>query len=451
MSESSSLKKNMVLNAILGITSMVLPMVTFPYVTRVLNPTGLGKVQFVVSVMAYFSMIASMGIQTYAVRECAKARDNRESLSRTVHELLMVNSFTMGMSYIALFIFVKLVPKAHGEELLYCIVGLGILFDCIGVEWLYSAKELFSYKTLRTIIVNTITLIVTFLIVRRPEDYLMYGVVCVLPAVGNGIVNLFNLRKHIDIKYVGNYHPTVHVKYILVFFALAAATKIYLNLDTVMLGFMQGDDQVGYYTVAVKIKTVLVSLVTSVSGVLLPRTSAYANKGNMEGLRKVITETMHIAAILSLAGALFFIGYAEETIRIIAGEEYMPALLSMQIITPAIIFIAATDIMGLQLLVPLGHENKVVASVIAGAVLDLVINIMLIPKYGAAGAAAGTLAAEAMVFIVQLYMVRKEGYRIFGDIQLPVVIVAAVAGFIASIVVKRFIAGYILSFLVARA
>ncbi len=451
MAQESSLKKNMVLNAALAVTSMVFPMITFPYITRILNPSGLGKVQFVISVVAYFSMMAGMGIQTYAVRECAKERDDKEKLSRIVHELLMVNAVTVGVVYIALLFYVIFVPRAKGDELLYFIIGLSIFFDCLGAEWLYTAKELFTYKTLRTIIFNALTLAATFLFVRGNEDYLIYGMICVLPSIGNGLTNMINMRKHIYLKSVGDYHPISHVKYIFMFFALAAATKIYTNLDTVMLGFMQGDEQVGYYSAAVKVKTIMVSVVTSLSAVLLPRMSSYVEKGDMEGLKSVIKKMMHFSVILSLAGVLFFGLYVNETIRILAGAEFMPSVTPMQIITPAVLFIAATDIMGLQLLVPLGHEKKVVISVIAGALLDLIINVLMIPRYGASGAAAGTVAAEAMVFVVQFIMVRKLGYRLFEGIQLPGIIVASLMGMLASFFVKQIIASYILSFFIGGA
>lgn len=448
MERRISLKKNMVLNAGLAVTSMVFPIITFPYISRVLNPDGLGKVQFVTSVVAYFAMIAGMGIQTYATRECAKVRDDRESLSRIVHELLMVNAITMAVAYVALFTFVLLVPKAHGNELLYFIIGLGIFFDCMGAEWLYTAKELFTYKTLRTIVFHLLALIATFVFIRRSEDYLIYGMVLVLPSVGNGLLNMINMRKHIIMKNVGGYHPSVHVKAVLVFFALAAATKIYLNLDTVMLGFIKGDTEVGYYTAAIKIKTVLVAMVTSASAVLLPRTSSYVEKGNMAGLRYVITKTLHLAIILSSSAAAFFMIFADETIMILSGEAYMPAAMPMRIITPAVIFIALTDIMGLQLLVPLGSEKKVVASVVAGASMDLIVNLLLIPRYGASGAAIGTVAAEAMVFAVQLVMLYKLGYRLFREIRHWVIILALALSVISSVVVRVFVGGYILRFII---
>lgn len=403
-----SLSFNFVMNSILSLSSMIFPLISFPYVSRVLQPAGTGKVSFAVSVVSYFSMFAMMGIPTYGIRACARVRDNPRELSRTVQEILLLNVLLAAAAYLFLGLAILLVPRFRADAALFCVASLSIGFQVIGVEWLYQALEQYAYITLRSVIFKAIAMALMFLLIRRPEDTVLYGGLTVLASVGSGLLNFVNLRKQVSLKIQKPLRPQRHWRPVLVFFFMSVATTVYTNLDNVMLGFMQGDAQVGLYTAAVKAKTLLVSLVTSLGAVLLPRVSYYVENRQMEAFHRLTNLAFRFVVLFAVPVTLYFMLYAEPVVLLLAGSGYRQAVPAMQTIMPTVLLIGMTNVMGIQILLPMGREKVVLYSECAGAVTDLILNLLLIPCLGAAGAAAGTLAAEAAVFLVQFGYLRKR-------------------------------------------
>jgi len=433
MAKSQSLKKNFIMNAILTMSSFIFPLITFPYVSRILLPVGTGKVSFATSLISYFSILAQLGIPTYGIRACAKVRDDHEKLTRIAHELLFINLIMSMVSYVILAIVLLTVPKLQEDRILYIIVSMTLILNAIGMEWLYKALEQYTYITIRSIIFKFIALIGMFLLVHSKEDYVIYGALTIFAASASNIFNFINVHKYIDMKPVGNYNMKQHLKAVSVFFAMACATTIYTHLDTVMLGFIKTDDDVGYYNAAVKIKGILVSVVTSLGAVLLPRASYYIEHKMYEEFRKISAKALNFVFLLATPLMLYFILFAKQGIYFLSGDAYTGSIVPMQIIMPTLLFIGITNILGIQILVPMGRENVVLYSEIAGAVTDLILNALLIPKYASSGAAVGTLAAEFVVLLVQFFALREEVAGAFRKIQYYKIIVGAVLGTAACI------------------
>lgn len=407
MKQVHSIRFNFLMNFILTASSFVFPLITFPYVSRVLMPEGVGKVTFATSVISYFTMVAMLGIPTYGIRACAQVRDDKEKLSKVVQELMIINLVLTVVCYVFLGISVCTIDRFRQDSEIIWISSLGILLNAIGVNWFYSAIEEYSYITFRSLIFKVLSVFLMFFCIRDKEDYPMYAVMTLVASSGSYVLNFFRLRKYISFKRYPHYDFMPHVKAAMVFFAMTVATTVYTNLDTVMLGFISGDAEVGYYNAAVKVKQILVSLVTSLGAVLLPRLSYYAQSNHREQFYKIVRKAMRIVFFLAVPLMVFFMMFAREVILILSGEAYLAAVLPMQIIMPTLLFIGVTNLLGLQIMVPMGQEKKVVVSVVAGGVLDLILNAILIPKYGAVGAAVGTVAAEALVLIMQALMLRE--------------------------------------------
>ncbi|MDD6073316.1 MAG: flippase [Clostridium sp.] len=430
--ENPSLKLNMVLNAIFKLSSLLFPLITFPYVSRILLPEGTGKVTFALSVVSYFSMFTQLGIPTYGIRACAKVRDDKEELSRTVHELLLINLCCCVLVYLVYAAAVLLVPRFSSERLLFTVVGLNIGLNAIGAEWLYNALEKYRYITARSVAFQGISLVLMFLLIRTREDYVCYGALLVLATSASYVLNFCNLRKYIYIHPVGGYDLRRHLQMIFVFFSLSVATTIYTNLDNVMLGFMKDDAAVGLYSTAVKVKSLLVSLVTSASAVLLPRASYYVDKGMFEEFYGILKKMMHLILVISFPMALYFMVFAREGVVFLAGPAFEGSVLPMRIIMPTLVLIGVTNVMGIQMLVPLGRETSVLHAVTAGAAVDVILNGCLIPRFSSSGAAIGTLAAETAVLFVQLYAIRTVPVRLFAGIPLGKLLAAMVLAVLAS-------------------
>ncbi len=426
MAKQKSLKVNFIMNAILTMSSFIFPLITFPYVSRILMPSGVGKVNFATSVINYFSMIAQLGIPTYGIRACARVRDDREKLTRTAHELLFINIVMSIISYLGLFIALLTVPRLQSERLLYVIVSFTIILTTIGMEWIYKALEQYTYITVRSLIFKFISVVAMLLLIHSKSDYLLYGAISIFAASASNIFNFINVHKYIGLRPVGNYNVRQHLKPVMIFFSMSVATTVYTNLDTVMLGFMKNDAEVGYYTAAVKIKNILVSIVTSLGTVLLPRASYYIQKGEIDQFKFLSKKALNFVCLLATPLVIYFILYAKQGILLLSGKAYGPAVLPMQLIMFTVLFIGMSNITGIQILVPLGYERIVLYSVISGAITDLVINFILIPELASSGAAIGTLVAEAVVLIVQYFSVRKQIPDLFQSIKCYKIVIAII-------------------------
>ena len=247
-----------------------------------------------------------------------------------------------------------------------------------------------------------------FLMIHTKDDYVQYGFITILAASASNILNFINMRKYVTFKPVGGYNYMRHMQPIGVFFAMACAATVYTNLDAVMLGFIHSDEEVGYYNAAVKIKTVLVSLVTSLGTVLLPRVSYYISHGQTEEFRNITRKAIQFVFLIATPLMIYFMIYAREGIYLLSGSQFEKSVQPMQVIMPTLLFIGMSNVTGIQILLPLGKERVVLYSEIVGAIVDTIINILLIPKMGATGAAIGTVIAEFAVLVVQLYALRNE-------------------------------------------
>ena len=435
------MKKNFCMNAILTMSQFIFPLITFPYVSRILLAEGTGKVSFATSIISYFAMFAQLGIPTYGIRACAQVRNDKKKLSKTAQEIFIINIIMSILAYIVFFIALCNVPRLKDEKTLLIIVSATIFFNAIGMEWLYKALEQYTYITIRSVIFKFIALIAMFLLIHQQSDYIIYGAISIFASSASNIFNFFNVHKYISLRPVGEYNFKQHLKAVSVFFALSCAATIYVNLDTVMLGFMKTNVDVGYYNAAVKIKTILVSIVTSLGTVLLPRASYYVEHGLKEDFYRITKKAINFVFLVATPLMLYFMFFAKEGIFFLSGNTYGGAIVPMQIIMPTLFFIGLTNIMGMQILVPLGKENIVLYSEIVGAVVDLAINYILIPKYASAGAAIGTLVAEIAVWIVQYIYLRKQIKDAYKNVRYGILILALFLGSIASLWVKKVFSG----------
>lgn len=412
-----SVKYNFIMNAILTVAGIIFPLITFPYISRVLLVEGSGKVAFATSVVTYFTMFASLGIPTYGVRACAIVRDNKEKLSKTVQELLIISGGTTLLTYIVFGISLFVIPEFAQERTLLLIVGLGIGLNTIGVQWLYNALEQYSYITTCSILFKVIGMILMFLLVKESSDYQIYGGVYVIASFGSYVLNFICLRKFVTFQKTGTYQFKQHLKHIMVFFAMSAGASIYLNLDVVMLRFLQSNEAVGYYNAGIKVKTVLVTCVTSLGTVLLPRLSYYIETADKKAFQLMVGKAFRFVFVAASAVTVYFSIFARESILLLSGEAFLPAVGPMMILMPTVLLIGLSNVTGIQILTPNGREREVMYSIWGGAILDFVLNLIVIPKFSANGAALSTLLAEGMVLLLQCWFLRDVLWSYIRQVQ----------------------------------
>ena len=434
-----SVKYNFIMNAILTVAGIIFPLITFPYISRVLLVEGSGKVAFATSVVTYFTMFASLGIPTYGVRACAIVRDNKEKLSKTVQELLIISGGTTLLTYIVFGISLFVIPEFAQERTLLLIVGLGIGLNTIGVQWLYNALEQYSYITTCSILFKVIGMILMFLLVKESSDYQIYGGVYVIASFGSYVLNFICLRKFVTFQKTGTYQFKQHLKHIMVFFAMSAGASIYLNLDVVMLRFLQSNEAVGYYNAGIKVKTVLVTCVTSLGTVLLPRLSYYIETADKKAFQLMVGKAFQFVFVAASAVTVYFSIFARESILLLSGEAFLPAVGPMMILMPTVLLIGLSNVTGIQILTPNGREREVMYSIWGGAILDFVLNLIVIPKFSANGAALSTLLAEGMVLLLQCWFLRDVLWSYIRQVQCWKIVIALAVASVMTIPVKIWI------------
>lgn len=417
-----SVRLNFIMNFILTISNFIFPLITFPYASRVLGATGIGSVTFATSIISYFSMLGMLGIPTYAIRACAKIRDDQEKLEKTVQEIMLLNLMVMFIAILSLIVAVLSIDRLNQEKLLYLVLSSTLLFNVLGVDWLYRALERYTYITIRSIVFKVLGLVLLLCLVKQTDDYVLYAGISVFASVGSNLLNFINLRKFVSLKPTQKLSLRPHIKPSLTFFLLSVSATIYLSVDTTLLGFMAGNEQVGYYSAAVKLKQILVGVVTSLGAVLLPRLSNYYENGRHDEFKQLVQKAINFVLVISIPLMVYFVIMAKESILFISGTGFLPAVLPMQLIMPTILFIGLSNLMGFQLLVPTNREILVVYSTIVGAIVDLALNLVLIPAWGASGTAFSGSVAELSVFLVQLYFLRDLVLDLFRKSSVLLVI-----------------------------
>ena len=390
----NSIKYNALMNIVLTLSNIVFPLITFPYISRVLSPEGVGITNFFFAIGNYSVLIATLGMGTYGIRQISKSRNDKEELSKTMQELIIINLIMSLFVLSILIILTFFIEKFNNELGLVIITCLTVLSSVFSLGWLYSGLEQYDYITKRSLFFKIISLILIFILVKDREDYIVYSSITLFSTLGSNIMNVYHSRKYVSFKLKKNLKFKKHIKPILYLFSSLLAVNVYTNLDTVMLGFVNGDEAVGLYSVASKIKWLLLMLITSGSAVLLPRLSLYVSNKERVKFNKILKDTTSLILMISVPMAIYFIFMAKDSIKLLGGESFLEATFTMQILMPILIISGFSNIMGNQILLPLNKEKYFMYAVTVGAIINLILNVFLIPTYGISGAAIATLVAE---------------------------------------------------------
>ena len=404
-----SIKNNFLLNLSTTITGLLFPLITFPYASRILMADGIGQVQFFQSIIDYVSLCTALGIPLYAVREIARIRDNKELRSRTTIEILLLHAILTLVGYIVVFILAKTVAKIEIDASLLFLLSTTLFFNTIGVAWFYQAIEDFKYITLRSLFVRILSLVALFIFVKTKQDLFYYAGILVIGTVGNNIFNFFRLRKYIKLS-KGEFKRLNLLRHLipaLKIFILNLVISIYVNLDSVMLGFLKNEESVGYYAAATRLTKAILGIVSSLGAVLLPRFSNMITNGQKEEFQLLANKAASFTIALSLPMSVGLIFMAAPIIHIFCGNGFEPSILTLKLVAPIVLFIGLSGIIGMQILYPQGREKYVIISTMVGACINLLINYLLIPQYGQYGAALGTVIAEFMVTVIMILLGRK--------------------------------------------
>lgn len=403
-----SIKKNAFYSVIRTIMSLLFPLITFPYASRILLPEGTGKVNFANSIISYFGMLASLGIGTYGIREAAKVRHDKRLLSQFTMELFTINLLSTLVSYILLYIAIITVPKFYEYRMLLYMTSITIIFSTMGISWLYSAVEEYGYIALRSVIFQIVSIILLFSFVKEKDDYVLYAGIGVVSSVGSNIFNLLYAKKFISFEGIKKLELKKHLKPIFVLFGSTLAISIFTILDTSMLGFLSSDKEVGYYSAATKLTRMIRDLFPAVFTVLFARLSIYAvQEEKKEKYESLVFNMLSFIICFSIPiiSGLFLLG--KPVLILLSGEAFLPALPAMYVMIPVILFSSTAGFLGGSVLNSLSKERWYLNTVIAGAFINFVLNYLLIPHYGALGAGVATVITEFILMLCYILQLKN--------------------------------------------
>lgn len=444
----NSIKKNAFYSFLKSFMTLFFPLITFPYASRILGPEGIGKINFSGNVISYFSMIAALGIGSYATRQAAKVRDNKIELSKFVKEILLINMISTVISYILFFISLYFIRKFDDYRPILYVCSLQIFFTTIGLNWFYIAIEEFRYITLRNILFQLIGIVYLFIFVKTKDDLVNYAIFGIITGVGSNICNFFYINKFINWNEKVKLEIKKHLKPIFIFFGMSVSITIYTALDSVMLGFLRDDKEVGIYSAATKLNRMILSLLTAVISILLPRLSYYFNNKKLEDFKALAQKGICFVIILAIPMMVGLIILSPSLISIFCGTEYNSAVVPMRIITPVLLIIS-TAYMTSQVLSATEKEKYSLISYISAATMNMILNFIFIPKLGASGAALGTVFAELTVTTIQLLITKKYFFTKKTLICLLQTVVSVIVMSLITILVSNFIRNEILKIIFA--
>lgn len=395
------------MNAATTVLNFLFPLITFPYVSRVLMPAGYGAAEFALSTANLFALVALLGVNTYGIRECAKVRDDEAQLARVLQELIVVVGVWTIVVTAAFYVSTITIPRFAESGPLFLVAGALIPLTTLGMQWFMSAMEQYAFMAVRNLVVKLVVIIAMFVFVHTENDVVIWVAISVLSTGLASIANAVYIFRNVKLQKWHSLEWKRHLKPLIIFFLMVASTTIYTMLDAVMLGYMTTDADVGYYNVATKIKLVFTSIIGALAGVLIPRATHALAVNNESEYFRIVNLSVHAAVIYSFFVLVAGILFAEPLILLLAGNQYGSSVMVLQAIIPAVFFISFTQITLSEILVPKNGEKKlVIVYAIAGAI-DIVLNLALIPPYQALGAAIATTIAECFVFVAHVIIVGR--------------------------------------------
>ncbi len=406
---AQSVKVNYILNLINTGTQMLFPLITFPYVCRVIEADGIGQINFFQSIISYISLFTCLGIPMYAIREIARDRSDVVQMNRTAMEILLLHSMLTLVGYAIVAILCLTVPQIQVNIPLFLILSLTIFFTAIGCEWFYQGIEDFKYITIRGLIIKTVSVVLLFIFVKSKTDLLYYGCYTVFGVLGGNIFNFFRLRKYIHRENIifSELHIKRHIKPVLKVFSFSVVTSIYLQLNTVLLGFLKNALAVGYFAAATKVMQMLLMMSSCLGSVMMPRASHLIAENKENEFNRLIQKSYDFTLAVALPMTIGLIFCAPSLIMALCGVKFEHSILPSQIIAPIILMVAISNVFGIQVLFPKGKTNIVTLCCGIGAVADLILNLCLIPFFSYIGTSIAYLGAEVATTVSMYFIGRR--------------------------------------------
>ncbi len=439
--------KNSIFNIIKTVGTFIFPVITFSYVSRIFRTDGMGRINFAKSVIAVFSLISMLGIRYYGIRECAKKRDDKESLSRVFSELFGLNLLFTLLAYTALFIYLKLSAKAGGYRLEIGLYAFTLLLTVMSFEWLFIAVEDYKYLTIRSIASQLISLLAVVLLIHKKEDIYIYIIIQLLTAFVINVTGIIHIRKYLYFRRPRLSSMAGHIKPVMELFLVTMFIQIFTEMATLMLGYLSDDTEVGLYGAAYKISAVLCSFISAATTVIMPRMAYVLQNENEEKANELLKTAVQFILMVGIPLSAGSFIYSRNFILILSGEDFINAVPAAMILSLRTLLSPINGMLLLHYMIPRNKEKTAIIITAVTAAFNILANVLTIPVFGAMGAAISTVCAEMTEMICIVLAVRRylKIGNVFGKCYqyllcvIPVVMIAAAAGiYIGNIILSIF-------------
>jgi len=401
----NSIKKNFFYNTAYQMLIILIPVLTTPYISRILGAEGTGRYSYAYSVAYYFVMFAMLGLNNYGNRTIAMVRENHEELSKTfcsIYIFQLITSTMMIVFYIVYCMFIS------DDNIISWILLLYVVSAAFDINWLFFGLELFKVTITRNLIIKSLTVISIFVFVKDINGIYIYALIYSFGMLISQLLLWGIVKKYISFKRVSLYDIKKHIKPNIILFAPVLAISLYKVMDKIMLGMISTKTEVGYYEASEKIIQIPLALINSLGTVMLPRMANLLANNEIDKSKQYIKKSITFAVFLSTSMAFGIMAIADDFVPLFYGNGFGKCVYLFWIFLPSCIFIAFANVIRTQYLIPNRKDKIYILSVFVGAIVNLFINSLLIGRLQSVGAAIGTLIAEIMVCIIQCWAVRKE-------------------------------------------
>ena len=401
-----SITKNYIYNVAYQILITILPLITTPYVSRVLNAEAIGIYSYTISITTYFILFGSLGVALYGQRKIAYYQTDKIKRSKIFWEINILRFVTMTIAMVIYyFIYVR-----QGEyKIYYEILLIELLANCLDISWFFRGIEEFKKTVVRNTIVKLISVALIFTLVKSVDDLYKYFIIYVLStAIGNISLWLY-LPKYIEKVKINELNILKHLKPTIILFIPQIAVQIYTVLDKTMIGMIVSDKaEVGYYEQSQKIIKLLLSIITSLGTVMLPRMAATFANGDNDKMKEYMKKSFNFVFLLAFPMIIGIDSVASKFVPLFFGNGYEKVTNIIYIISPIILAIGLSNVVGTQYLLPTKRQKEYTISVICGAIINFILNMILIRMFRSLGASIATVIAEFSVTAIQLFAIRKD-------------------------------------------
>ena len=402
-----SIKKNFAYKSVLTLSTYLINFITFPYVARVLGVERIGLVNFVDNTVNYFLLFATMGVGLLGVREIAAVKEDKKRRDQVYSSMLALNLLFTLVSLGIYLLCISTIPKLCQYDELFYIGTAKILFTVFLVEWFFTGVENFRYITLRSILIKVLYIISVFLFVRDTSDYRLYFILTVGVVVLNALINQLYIRKFVRVRWY-NIQLFKYLKQNVTLGIYTLMTSMYLTFNVMYLGLVSNNTEVGYYTTAFKLYSVILGFFTAFTNVMLPRMSSLLANGEKDRFQELVNRSFSVMATCCIPLILCSMIMAPQIVYILSGPGYEGAILPMRIIMPAAFAVGVAQVLAIQVLMPMKKDKVLLIASIIGAVVSLLINLLVVPSVKSVGSAVVLLCSEMGVTGMYVWYVLSQ-------------------------------------------